>query len=118
MKQCFFAVAAVIISSALHAQQSPDDSTVHALDEVIITANRYPQKKQETGKVLTVIGREQLMHSQGKSLAELLNTVAGTTILGVNNSPGTNLTASIRGASAGNTLILIDGIPVTDPSVK
>lgn len=118
MKQCFFAVAAVIISSALHAQQSPDDSTVHALDEVIITANRYPQKKQETGKVLTVIGREQLMHSQGKSLAEILNTVAGTTILGVNNSPGTNLTASIRGASAGNTLILIDGIPVTDPSVN
>lgn len=47
----------------------------------------------------------------------MLNTVVGTTLIGANNNPGTNLTASIRGASAGNVLILLDGIPVNDPSV-
>jgi vitamin B12 transporter len=84
---------------------------------VILTANKYAKKQSETGKVVTVITRQQLERSGGKTLSELLNTVAGTTIIGANNNPGTNLTTSIRGASAGNVLILVDGIPVNDPSV-
>lgn len=112
MKKQFFVVAAVIIGSQLQAQK---DST--SLDEVVLTANKYPKKQSETGKVVSVINREQLEKNGGKTLSELLNTVVGTTMIGANNNPGTNLTASIRGASAGNVLILLDGIPVNDPSV-
>ncbi|MBC7947871.1 MAG: TonB-dependent receptor [Chitinophagaceae bacterium] len=114
MKKRIFIVAAVLFSSRLHAQ----DSTGRLLDEVVLTSNKYPKKQSETGKVITVINREQLDKSSGKTLGELLNTVAGTTILGANNNLGTNLTASIRGASAGNVLVLVDGIPVNDPSVN
>ncbi len=120
MKRQFFVVAAVIISSQLSAQLVPvirEDTTGNSLDEVILTANKYPKKQSETGKVVTVINRRQLERSGGKTLSELLNTVVGTTIIGANNNAGTNLTASIRGASAGNVLILLDGIPVNDPSV-
>lgn len=121
MKKKFFIVVAVIISSQLQAQQLVpiirEDSTSRPLDEVILTSNKYPKKQSETGKVITVISRQQLEKSSGKTLNEVLNTVAGTTIIGANNNPGTNQTVSIRGASAGNTLILIDGIPVNDPSV-
>lgn len=113
MKRHFFVLAAVMISSTVQSQ----DTTGTSLDEVVITANKYPKKQSETGKVITVIGREQLEKSGGKTLSELLNTVAGITLIGANNNPGTNLTASIRGASAGNVLILMDGIPVNDPSV-
>jgi vitamin B12 transporter len=118
MKRKIFVVAALIISSKLMAQDLPQtqDTTAGTLDEVILTSNKYPKKQSETGKVVTVINRQQLERSGGKSLGEILNTVAGTTIIGANNSPGTNLTASIRGSSAGNVLILIDGIPVNDPS--
>lgn len=115
MKKKIFIVAAVIISGQLTAQQ---DSTGKLLDEVILTSNKYPKKQSETGKVVTVINRLQLEKSSGKTLCEVLNTVAGTMIIGANNNLGTNLTASIRGASAGNILILIDGIPVNDPSVN
>lgn len=114
MKKKIFVVAALIVSSRLMAQ---GDTTGKTLDEVILTSNKYPKKQSETGKVVTVINRQQLEKSAGKSLGEILNTVAGTTIIGANNSPGTNLTASIRGGSAGNVLILVDGIPVNDPSV-
>ena len=114
MKKRFFVVAAVMIGGLLHAQQ---DSSTLSLDEVVLTANKYPRKQQETGKVITVIDRRQLEKSPGKTLGELLNTVAGTTIIGANNNGGTNQTVSLRGASAGNTLILLDGIPVNDPSV-
>ncbi len=113
MKKHFFVLAAVIISNQLQAQ----DSTGVSMDEVVLTANKYPKKQSETGKVITIITRHQLERSGGKTLSELLNTVAGTTMIGANNNMGTNITASIRGASAGNVLILLDGIPVNDPSV-
>jgi vitamin B12 transporter len=119
MKKNFFALAACIIGSQLHAQQTlqPTTDSSKILDEIVLTANKYPQKQSETGKVITVIGKDQLEKSYGKTIGELLNTVSGVTITGANNSPGSNLTTSIRGASAGNVLILIDGIPVNDPSV-
>jgi vitamin B12 transporter len=113
MKKCFFVLAAVIISSSAKSQ----DTTGTSLDEVILTASKYEKKQSETGKVVTVINRDQLEKSSGKTLSELLNTVVGTAIIGANNNLGTNLTTSIRGSSAGNVLILIDGIPVNDPSV-
>ena len=113
MKKHFFVLAAVIISSTA----KPQDSTGISLDEVILTASKYPKKQSETGKVVSIISRQQIERSGGKTLGELLNTVVGTTIIGANNNTGTNLSVSIRGASAGNSLILLDGIPVNDPSV-
>ncbi len=112
MKKYFFVVAAVF-SSQLFAQ----DSTGISLDEVIITANKYPKKQSETGKVVSIITNQQLEKSGNKTIGELLNSIVGTNIIGANNNLGTNITPSIRGAAAGNVLILLDGIPVNDPSV-
>ena len=115
MKKKFFIVAAVIFSSQLHAQT---DTSGKILDEVLLTTNKYPKKQSQTGKVVTVISAQQLEQSKGKTLGELLNTVAGVTIPGANNDPGTNLTTNIRGGSAGNALILIDGLPLYDASTN
>lgn len=112
MKRIFFVLAAVIISTQLKAQQ---DTT--QLEEAVITASKYERKQAETGKVMTVISRQELERNSGRTLAELLNTTTGVNIVGANNNAGTNLTTSIRGSAAGNVLILIDGIPVNDPSV-
>lgn len=112
MKKIFFVLAAVIISTQLKAQQ---DTTL--LDEAVVTAGKYEKKQNETGKLLIVINRQQLERSAGKSLGEILNKAAGTTIIGNSNIAGTNQTISIRGSSAGNVLLLMDGIPVNDPSV-
>ncbi len=116
MKKKIFIAAAVIFSSATQAQTAGKDSS-KTLDEVVFTSNKFPQKQSETGKVITVITKDQLEKNSGKTLAEILNTAVGTTIIGANNNLGTNQTVSIRGASAGNVLILVDGIPVNDPSV-
>lgn len=114
MKKKIFIVAAVIFSSRLLGQED----TSRVLDEVVITSNKYPRKQSETGKIITVISRQQLEKSSGKTISEVLNTVAGVNIIGTNNALGTNNTSSIRGGSAGNTLILMDGIPLNDPSVN
>lgn len=106
----------LLITHCAFAQE--DTTAISSLEEVVFTANKYAKKQTETGKVLTIIGREQLERSSGKTLAEVLNTVSGTTVVGSNSNLGTNMTAGIRGGTAGNVLILINGIPVNDPSVN
>ena len=86
------------------------------MNEVVVTANRFPQKQNNTGKVLTVIPRAVIDQSSGQTLGELLNQQGGLMIPGANNTLGTNQDIYMRGAATGNTLILIDGVPAYDPS--
>jgi vitamin B12 transporter len=112
-------VAAVIFSGQLKAQNitpiATNDST-KSMDEVVITATKFPKRQSETGKVVTVITNAQLQRSSGKDLSQLLNEQAGLVINGANSNPGKDKSVFLRGASSKYTLILLDGIPVTDPS--
>lgn len=112
MKKKIFIAAAVLFSSQSYAQK---DSTKN-LDEVVITATKFPIKQSLTGKVVTVIDQQQLQRNSGKSLTEVLNTQTGIIVNGSSNTLGTNQDVYVRGAAAGKTLILLDGVPVYDAS--
>ena len=118
MKKQFFVLAAVIISSQVQAQPAPvlrqQDTTF--LDEAVVTANKYPNKTSLTGKVVTIITREQLEKSSGKDLSQLLTEQAGIFISGANSNAGKDKSVYLRGGYVSHTLITIDGIPVYDPS--
>ncbi len=114
MKKKIFIAAAVIISTAAKAQQ--DTTTAKQLDEVIVTATKFQQKQSTTGKVVSVINQETLQRNAGKTITEIINSQTGVFINGANNNLGTNQDVYFRGAGSGNTLILIDGVPVGDPS--
>ncbi len=86
------------------------------LDEVTVTANKTEQKLSVTGKVVTVLSDSVLQKYQGQTVAELLSRQAGFTIIGANGTQGSNQEIYVRGASNGNTLVLIDGVPMYDPS--
>jgi vitamin B12 transporter len=113
MKMKFFIVAATVTSSHLFAQ---DSSKTKQLDEVVVTANKTALKQSQTGKVVSVINQEALQQNQGKTLTEILNLQAGMFVNGANNALGTNQDNYLRGSASGNTLILMDGVPVGDPS--
>ena len=113
MKKVFIGVAAVIFSSSLSAQQD----SVKVLDEATVTANKFEQKQSTTGKVITVITKEQLDKSTGKTLSQVLNDQAGVVVNGALNNLGNIQTIFTRGASTGRTLILVDGIPMYDPTM-
>ncbi len=70
-------------------QKNSTDSTKN-LDEVVVTATKFPIKQSLTGKVVTVIDQQQLERNSGKSLSEVLNTQAGIIINGSSNILGTN----------------------------
>lgn len=107
-----FVVAAIFVSSQLSAQQ--DSSTT--LDNVVVSATRFPLKQSQTGKIVTVLDQKTINNNIGRSLSELLNTQAGFFINGASNNLGTNQDVYFRGAGTGNMLVVIDGISVYDPS--
>lgn len=86
------------------------------LEEVVITATKFPKSRSETGKVITVINADVLQQSWGKDLSQLLNEQAGLIINGANSNPGKDKSVYLRGAKSEYTVFLIDGIPVSDPS--
>ncbi|WP_077924270.1 TonB-dependent siderophore receptor [Spirosoma sp. 209] len=100
------------------AQDNPTPPLARALqlDAVTVSANRIGQKLSQTGKVVTVLPDSVLQRYATQSVSELLTRQAGLQIVGANGPLGTNPDIYLRGASAGNTLILLDGIPVYDPS--
>jgi vitamin B12 transporter len=112
-RKIFMVIAGFIISSTVTAQ---DTSYATPLDEVVVTATKFPKKQSETGKVLTIITKAQLERSAGKDLSQLLNEQAGLVINGSNSNPGKDKAVYLRGAKSEYTLILLDGIPVVDPS--
>jgi vitamin B12 transporter len=86
------------------------------LDEVVIMATKNEQKQSQTGKVVNIITREQLDRSAGKSLPELLSEQAGIIVGGATSNQGLNKGLFIRGAGSAYAVVLIDGIPVANPS--
>jgi vitamin B12 transporter len=86
------------------------------LDEAVITANRLPQKQGQTAKVLTILPDSVLRRHDAQTLSQLLHTQVGLWILGANAAPGTNQNVYMRGAGVGYVSILLNGIPINDPS--
>ena len=111
MKKKIFIAAAVLISSYAQAQ----DST-KLLDEVVITATKFPLKTSATGKVLNVITQEELQKAGGRDITQLITEKTGVYINGFNSNIGKDKSVYVRGANPAFTLITIDGIPVYDAS--
>jgi vitamin B12 transporter len=112
MIQKFFMACLLLVATRATAQT---DSSKQ-LNEIVVTANRFPQKQVNTGKVMTVINKQEIEQSPYASLGELLARQSGITIIGANNAPGTNNDLYVRGGGTGKTLVLVDGFPAYDGS--
>ncbi|MCU0420637.1 MAG: TonB-dependent receptor [Cyclobacteriaceae bacterium] len=97
----------------INAQQQ---DSARLLDEVTVTAAKFSKSVGETGKVLLVIDEAQLQRSTGKDLAQVLNEQVGMVVAGANSNPGKDKSIFLQGAAGQYTLILLDGVPVNDPS--
>lgn len=111
MKKKIFIAAALFFSINAIAQ----DST-KTLNEIIVSANKFANKTSLTGKVVTIITREQIEKSGSKDLPQLLTEQGGVFINGANSNPGKDKSIYLRGAKVDYTLITVDGVPLYDPS--
>ncbi|GAB3887700.1 TonB-dependent receptor plug domain-containing protein [Spirosoma agri] len=110
------ALAVSSLSALAQENPQPASSRPVQLDAVTVTANKTEQKLSQTGKVVTVLSDSVLQRYATQTVSELLSRQAGLQIVGSNGPLGTNPDIYLRGASSGNTLILLDGLPVYDPS--
>lgn len=120
MKKQFLIVGAFALSFAstnlLAQEKLVQKEKVEALDEVVVTATKFNLKKENTGKVITKITQKELQQNAGKNVIEILNTVAGIDVRGVNTNPSEPRSIYVRGGRSRQVLVLIDGVPVTDQS--
>lgn len=106
----------LVQSAFFNAQVFAQMQDTTNLNQVVVTASRSPKKIADIGKIVKIISSNDIQKAQGRTLPELLNTVAGLTITGSGSNPGEVQSVYLRGASSSNTLILIDGISVNDAS--
>ncbi len=96
--------------------QKNDSLPLQRLNEVVVSDSRFELKRAYSGKTVIKIGEEELQQSQGRSVAEIINTKSGLEISGSRGVQGSVLGVYARGGRGRQVLIVIDGVRVTDPS--
>ena len=84
-------------------------------ETVVVTASRTPQPIAERLADVTVIGEEEVLRSAAQSVPQLLQRQPGVEVT-INGGPGSTSGVFIRGANAGQTLVLVDGLRVGSSS--
>jgi vitamin B12 transporter len=85
------------------------------LEAVVVTATRTLQPAEKTGDSISVITDSDLEAQQIVSVADALQQTPGLEVVR-NGGAGQTTTVSIRGAESGQTLVLVDGVRINDPS--
>ncbi len=85
------------------------------LPPIVVTANRTPTPAAEVGSAVTVITRQELEDRQIRQLSDVLREVPGVAV-NRTGPAGRTTQIRIRGSESNQTLVLIDGVEVNDPS--
>ncbi len=86
-----------------------------ALDPVIITATRTPQRVSKAIADVTVFGRDEIERRSSGSVADLLRTAAGLEI-SRNGGPTGTTSCFVRGAESRFMAVLVDGVRMDSQS--
>ncbi|HEX8333508.1 MAG TPA: TonB-dependent receptor [Segetibacter sp.] len=93
-----------------------DSTKVTNLGEVTVTATRTEQSVINTPRSVTVITAADIQKQPYQNLADLLQRYEGIFIPGTFQTPGSLQTLYMRGADNKQTLVMIDGIRLSDAS--
>jgi iron complex outermembrane receptor protein len=106
----------IAVHEKSHAQSGNDSLLIksYELGEVVVTAGRTAVETQQAARIVTVVPKAEIDRSPAQNLNDLLRYVAGVDIR--QRGPlGVQADISIRGGTFDQTLILLNGVNVTDP---
>ena len=111
------AIAGVIFSSltssVAYANATVEDSE---LETITVTANRFATSVDDSLATQVVITRADIERIQPKSVLDMLSTVSGLDI-STNGGRGQTSSVYMRGANAGHTLVLLNGVRISSASL-
>jgi len=110
MRRFLLANASVLLFAV--PAQADDTGRV---ETVVVTATRTPQPASKTGESITVITAADLEEQQIAVATDVLQETPGL-MVNRNGGVGQQSTISLRGADAGQTVVLVDGVRINDPS--
>ncbi|HEX2814682.1 MAG TPA: TonB-dependent receptor [Sphingopyxis sp.] len=106
----------VILSLLASAAATPAFAQTGPLaDDIVVTASGIEQPRDETGQAITIIDADTIARRQTIDVVDLLATTPGVRFSRT-GSTGSATGVSLRGAETTQTLVLIDGVKVNDPS--
>ncbi len=113
-KKVFLVVmAALLCNKGLFGEEQPKS---YVGEEIVVTATKTLNSIADAGGAsVTVITSADIKASGKETVEELLKGVAGIDVVS-NGGLGSQTTLFIRGGDAKNTLVLVDGVPLNDPS--
>ncbi|GJL92172.1 TonB-dependent receptor plug domain-containing protein [Hyphococcus sp.] len=104
----------LLISTALCGQSFAADN-LPLTDEIVVSATLTPTPLSETGSSVTIITAEEIQAQQYSFLVDVLRDSPGVSVAR-NGGFGGAASARLRGASSGQTLVVVDGVTINDPS--
>lgn len=107
--------ALLFAANAASAQTATAVTDPSLLEDVVVTANRSAQNADRVGQSVTVLTAETIEASQTVGVADLLIRTPGVT-LSRNGGIGSTTSLRIRGAESDQTVAVIDGVKLNDPS--
>lgn len=106
----FFLSILSLFSSAL---AQVEEERIH--EYVFVTAHRFEELIADVPFTVEIIDEKEILSGGFKSLEEVLRTVSGLEIART-GSKGHLSSAFLRGSNTNHTLILLDGVPLNEPS--
>ena len=91
------------------------ESVAEAGTDIVVTANRTATPVDRVGQSVTVLDTQTIETRQAVTVSDLLLQTPGVTVAR-NGGVGTTTSLSIRGAETDQTVALIDGVKLNDPS--
>ncbi len=109
-------IAAGTPALAQNAQSTTGlEQAADADSDILVTANREARPASTVGQSVTVLDGETIRTRQAVVVSDLLRQTPGVTVVR-NGGVGTLTSVNIRGAESDQTVALIDGIKLNDPS--
>ena len=103
----------LLFNSIILQAQVIDDTSKP--DEIIVKSTRSNSNVYQLGSSVEIISAEEIKKNSFSFVSEALQTSSGVYVSQTGSFGGT-ATVRIRGASSDQTLVLIDGVPISDPS--
>jgi len=107
----------VLSVTAFSGWAQDSNSSTDNSDNMVVTANRFPQPISTVLAPTTIVTRDQIDRWQSKSLTDVMRRLPGVDIA-QNGGLGQQSSMFIRGTNSSHVLILIDGIRLNQAGIS
>ncbi len=111
--EIWLTIVFLLLSGVFKTISAQEAATV-LLDEVIVTASRTPVTFDQLNRSVEVITRDDIANSPAGSVLELLQNAVSVDIQ-TRGASGIQADLNIRGTTFEQSLVMIDGIKISDP---